>query len=165
MSATGGDVRPLDHESNGYSDGAYPAWSPDGRTIAFAANNGTGYFHVWTTPAGGGDNTEAVTNLVAGGNPVDQEIDWQPEPTSTAPVTQITGMRAAAHSLTVRFLASGPATSYRCTLTAPGTRKRIMACHSPMTFRHLAHRRYVVSVLARAPGEPYRAAVRRRVAG
>lgn len=34
-----------------------------------------------------------------------------------------------------------------------------------MTFRHLAHRRYVVSVIARAPGEPYRAAVRRPLVG
>lgn len=166
MNADGGDVRPLVHQPSGYSDGAYPAWSPDGSTIAFAANNGTGYSHVWTTPAAGGDNAEAVTNLIAGSNPVDEEVDWQPVPTSAAPVTRITGMRTSARALTVRFAASGPATSYRCTLTASGAPRRVVACHSPMTFRHLARRRYTISVIAEAPGERYRAATRtaRRVA-
>ena len=79
MRASGGTARPLQHESNGYSDGDYPAWSPDGTTIAFAANNGTGYYHLWSVPASGGQNTELVTNNETG-NPLDQEVDWEPRP-------------------------------------------------------------------------------------
>ncbi len=78
MNADGSGAHPLEHETNGYSDGNFPAWSPDGTTIAFAANNGSGYYHLWSVPATGGENTELVTNKVPGGNPVDQETDWQP---------------------------------------------------------------------------------------
>ena len=78
MNADGSGVHALYHENNHYSDGAYPAWSPDGTTIAFAANNGSGYYHVWSVPAGGGQNTEVVANKV--GNPLDNEVDWQPRP-------------------------------------------------------------------------------------
>lgn len=165
MDATGGNVRPLEHETNGYSDGAYPAWSPDGTTIAFTANNGSGYYHVWTVPAAGGDNTEAVANRVPGGNPVDEEVDWQPQPTATRPVTRLTAVRASArqHSVTIGFAASGPATSYRCTMTAAHARARTTACHSPATFRHVGRGRYTISVIAAAPGEPYRASAPRHV--
>jgi TolB protein len=79
MNANGSGVHELDHENNGYSDGGYPAWSPDGSTIAFGANNGSGYYHVWSVPAGGGQNSEVVTNDQSG-NPLDQELDWQPRP-------------------------------------------------------------------------------------
>src|SRR5581483_7567737 len=48
MTANGLVQMPLEHETNGYSDGSYPAWSPDGSTIAFFANNGTGHPGVWT---------------------------------------------------------------------------------------------------------------------
>lgn len=78
MNANGSGSHPLQHEDNGYSDGNYPAWSPDGKKIAFGANNGSGYFHLWVVPAGGGQNSELVTNRVPGGNPVDQQVDWQP---------------------------------------------------------------------------------------
>jgi Tol biopolymer transport system component len=79
MNANGTNVHPLDHESNGYSDGSYPAWSPNGQMIAFAANNGTGHPGVWKVPAVGGNNFEVVTND-QNGNPYDEEVDWQPRP-------------------------------------------------------------------------------------
>jgi TolB protein len=78
MNANGSGLTPLHHENNHYSDGAYPAWSPNGKMIAFAANNGSGYYHVWAVSASGGQNTEVVTNKV--GNPLDNEVDWQPRP-------------------------------------------------------------------------------------
>lgn len=77
MTSRGQNTRPLDHETNGYSDGGYAAWSPNGKRIAFAANDGSGYEHVWSVPASGGENTAAVTNNETG-NPQDAEIDWQP---------------------------------------------------------------------------------------
>lgn len=75
MYANGTNVHPLNHESNGYSDGSYPAWSPNGNMIAFSANNGTGDPGVWKVPAVGGNNFEAVANDQA-----DWDIDWQPLP-------------------------------------------------------------------------------------
>jgi hypothetical protein len=75
MNADGSNQQPLHHQST-YSDGGYPAWSPDGTTIAFGANNGSGYYHLWSVPAGGGQNTELVANKIPGGNPVDQQTDW-----------------------------------------------------------------------------------------
>jgi TolB protein len=78
MNADGSGAHPLEHETNGYSDGNFPAWSPDGTKIAFAANNGSGYYHLWSVAATGGENTELVANKVPGGNPGDQEPDWQP---------------------------------------------------------------------------------------
>ena len=69
MNADGTNPQPLHHESNGYSDGGFPAWSPDGSAIAFAANDGSGYFHIWSVPAAGGENTELVANKLAGRQP------------------------------------------------------------------------------------------------
>jgi hypothetical protein len=82
MNADGSNQQPLHHQTT-YSDGGWPAWSPDGTTIAFGANNGSGYYHLWSVPAGGGQNTELVANKIPGGNPVDQQVDWQPAPGST----------------------------------------------------------------------------------
>jgi TolB protein len=79
MNANGSNVHPLQHETNGYSDGSYPAWSPNGKTIAFVANNGTGHPGVWKVPATGGMNLQVVNNN-QNGNPVDEEVDWQPLP-------------------------------------------------------------------------------------
>lgn len=79
MNANGTNQHPLQHESNGYSDGAFPAWSPNGKTIAFVANNGTGHPGVWKVPATGGQNIQVVDNN-SGGNSLDQEVDWQPRP-------------------------------------------------------------------------------------
>jgi TolB protein len=77
MRSNGANKAPLIHEgSSFYSDGSYPTWSPDGSTIAFAANNGTGYLHVFEVPAAGGTSTPVVTNN-DNGNPLDQELDWQ----------------------------------------------------------------------------------------
>ncbi len=79
MNANGTNQQPLQHESNGYSDGSFPAWSPNGQTIAFVANNGTGHPGVWKVPASGGQNIQVVDNN-QNGNPLDQEVDWQRVP-------------------------------------------------------------------------------------
>jgi len=79
MYANGANQHPLQHESNGYSDGAFPAWSPNGNVIAFSANNGQGFQGVWKVAAAGGMNFETVANN-QNGNPLDQEVDWQPLP-------------------------------------------------------------------------------------
>jgi Tol biopolymer transport system component len=115
MNADGSDRRPLEHESNGYSDGGYPAWSPNGRRIAFTANNGTGYYHVWLVPASGGDNSELVKNN-AQGNPNDEELDWQPAPTHSALATTLHAQikkRARSATFTLWHL-ERPPTDARC---------------------------------------------------
>jgi Tol biopolymer transport system component len=161
MSADGSGQHELWHEKNGYSDGAYPAWSPDGTTIAFAANNGSGYYHVWSVPAGGGQNSELVTNRVPGGNPGDEEIDWQPASIGSSPRTEITHSLVGKRAGVFTFSATGPATGYRCRLDRSGHRGAVTACGSPTTYRHLKPGRYTFSVIAWAPGEPYRAPARR----
>jgi TolB protein len=72
MNANGTNQHPLLHENNGYSDGAYPAWSPNGNMIAFVANNGTGHPGIWKVPAGGGTNIQVLQS------PLDEDVDWQP---------------------------------------------------------------------------------------
>jgi Tol biopolymer transport system component len=163
MSADGTNQQPLHHESNGYSDGGFPAWSPDGSAIAFAANNGTGYFHIWSVPAGGGENTELVANKLAGGNPVDQDVDWQPLPGAVAPKAKVGKAKVDRRHARVRitFAATGPATAYRCTLQGGGHTRR-SACHSPVAYKHLKRGRYTFSVTPSAPGESYKASAKRR---
>jgi hypothetical protein len=161
MNADGSGQTPLHHEGNGYSDGAYPAWSPDGTTIAFTANNGTGYYHVWSIPVAGGQNTELVANRVPGGNPVDEEVDWAPRVTSALLRTKITEARVSRHSASFSFRATGPATGYRCTLRPAGHKATSRPCASQQTYRHLRPGRYTFSVIASAPNEPYRNAARR----
>lgn len=161
MNADGSGKQALSHEDNRYSDGAYPAWSPDGTTIAFAANNGSGYYHVWSTPAGGGQNGELITNRVPGGNPGDEEIDWQPVSEASPPRTKLTNARIHGHSATFAFLATGPATGYRCRLQRGGSSAAFKACSSPTIYRHLRPGRYAFTVIAWAPGEDYRGPVRR----
>jgi Tol biopolymer transport system component len=160
MNADGTGQYALHHQKD-YSDGAYPAWSPDGTTIAFTANNGSGYYHVWSVPATGGQNSELITNKIAGSNPVDQEVDWAPAPPSRAPTTTITSTRIAKRTATFAFAATGPATSYHCRLRRGKHGAAFRACGSPTRYAHLKPGRYTFSVIASGPGEPYRAAATR----
>jgi Tol biopolymer transport system component/tRNA A-37 threonylcarbamoyl transferase component Bud32 len=48
--------------------GAYPAWSPDGRTIAFQSDHG-GHRDIWTVPAAGGEPRRLTD---------DDALDYQP---------------------------------------------------------------------------------------
>jgi TolB protein len=75
MRADGSDVTAFLHESNGYSDGANPAFSPDGSTIVFTANNGQGSAQLWEAPAGGGQNTRVTDDA---NQPQNETGDWQP---------------------------------------------------------------------------------------
>jgi len=161
MNADGSGRRALVHENNKYSDGAYPAWSPDGTTVAFTANNGTGYYHVWSIPAAGGQNAELVTNKVAGGNPVDQQVDWQPAPTRAVPKTRIAGSVISEHGARFSFEATGPATGYRCALSRETHKAAFKPCSSGHAYRHLKPGHYTFSVIASGPGEPYRTPARR----
>lgn len=162
MDSGGAHRHELDHENNGYSDGAFPAWSPDGTTIAFAANNGSGYYHVWSVPAAGGQNAELVTNAIPGGNPGDEEVDWQPGPSRSAPKTRLIGSRITGRRASFSFEATGPATGYRCQVRLAGHRARFRSCSSPQSYGHLAPGRYTFSVIAFGPGEPYHAVARRK---
>ena len=161
MNADGSSRHALVHENNNYSDGAYPAWSPDGTTIAFTANNGTGYYHVWSIPASGGQNAELITNKLPGVNPVDQQVDWQPAPTKAVPKTRIARAVIRTRAATLTFAGTGPATAYRC---SPGEGRRkptFQRCSSPLTYKRLKPGRYTFSVIASGPGEPYRTPARR----
>ncbi|MGH2858290.1 MAG: TolB family protein, partial [Solirubrobacteraceae bacterium] len=156
ISADGGSSQPVEHQGSGYSDGAYPAWSPDGTTIAFAANDGTGYYHVWSVPATGGLNTPLVANSLPDGNPVDEEVDWQPLPANAAkPNTKLTRMQVNKHKRSVRFrfVATGATTSYRCALRAGHGHLRFKPCRSPTAYSHLKPGQYKFEVRAVGPGE------------
>lgn len=74
MRANGSHPTELLHEDNHYSDGNDPAFSPDGTTIVFSANNGSGNLHLWEVPAAGGQNTR-VTDDAGQAN---SRPDWQP---------------------------------------------------------------------------------------
>jgi Tol biopolymer transport system component len=162
MNADGSGQHELFHENNNYSDGAYPAWSPDGTTIAFTANNGSGYYHVWSVPASGGQNAELITNKVAGGNPVDQEVDWATAPTNVARRTKIITVRVTRRAASFSFEATGPATGYRCELRQTGHKAMFKPCASSQTYRRLTRGSYTFSVIASGPGEPYRTPARRK---
>jgi Tol biopolymer transport system component len=155
MNADGSNQQPLEHENNGYSDGGFPAWSPDGATIAFGANNGSGYYHVWSVPATGGQNSELVANRVPGGNPVDQEVDWQPLAPSAK--TQIRAkVSKRKHTTTLTFAAPG-ATHFKCELRRGKRTVASKSCSSGVTYKHLKPGRYAFVVHPSGPGGPDRA--------
>lgn len=160
MNADGSNRRALNHETNGYSDGAYPAFSPDGSTIAFTANNGSGYYHVWSVAAGGGQNSELVTNKIPGSNPADQDVDWGRVPSSAAPRTKLTKLKVKKRSVSFRLSGSGPATSYRCRLHRGRHGAKFRSCRPAQTYRRLKRGRYTLTAVAVAPGEPYKSVQR-----
>ncbi|MCA1657641.1 MAG: hypothetical protein LC713_08060, partial [Actinobacteria bacterium] len=90
MRSDGSDQTPLIHHHyapDQVSDGASPAWSPDGAQIAFAANNGEGGIHVWRVPATGGHDVKVSQEP---NNPGDQDVSWQPLPAAVPPSTTTT---------------------------------------------------------------------------
>jgi hypothetical protein len=155
MNADGSNQQPLEHETNGYSEGTYPAWSPDGGTIAFTANNGTGYYHIWQVPAAGGENTELVTNLVQGRNPVDGEVDWQAGPSAiAAPGTAITASTVSAKHRTAafHFTSTGVAVGYECALRHGSHAAKFALCLGSRSYAKLPAGHYTFEVRAIGPG-------------
>ncbi|MBX7131594.1 MAG: PDZ domain-containing protein [Fimbriimonadaceae bacterium] len=66
-------------ETRNLSEGAqsrqrFPAWSPDGKTIAYASNEKTGEWELYTQPQMGGP----ATQLTEGGRKLFTGIDWSP---------------------------------------------------------------------------------------
>ncbi|HZE16518.1 MAG TPA: hypothetical protein VE197_12845, partial [Mycobacterium sp.] len=102
-------------------------------------------------------------NRIPDGNPVDQEVDWQPL-TSAMPKTKIVraSVNGRRHIARFAFAATGPATGYRCALRAGKRRARFRRCSSPQTYRHLKPGRYTFEVKAFGPGEPYHTVGKRR---
>lgn len=155
MNADGSGKQPLEHETNGASDGAYPAWSPDGSTIAFTANNGSGYYHVWQVSAAGGENTELVANRVPGGNPLDGELDWQAGPSHiAAPATVLSSAKVTTktHSASFRFTATGVAVGYQCALRRGSHVAAFRLCGLAVAYSKLAPGHYTFEVRAMGPG-------------
>ncbi len=66
-----GASRPLTFERRGVGD---PAWSPDGRTLAFLAADSAGRSQVWLMPMQGGD-TRRLTNMPTGV----EHFAWRPD--------------------------------------------------------------------------------------
>jgi Tol biopolymer transport system component len=155
MNADGSGKRALVHENNSYSDGAYPAWSPDGSTIAFTGDNGSGYYHVWSVAAAGGSNSDLVANKLADSNPDDQDTDWGRMPASAAPRTELTKLIVRKRSVSLGLTASGPATGYRCRLRGPGQHGGFRTCRPAAAYAGLKAGRYTLSAVAVAPDEPY----------
>lgn len=90
MDADGGNVVPLNHESNGYSDGDAGAFSPDGLQLVFSANNGGGSQQLWLDESGGGENVRLTNDP---GNPHNVAADWQPVvPAPTLKLRPLSGM-------------------------------------------------------------------------
>lgn len=116
-------------------------------------------------PAAGGQNTELVTNAIPGGNPLDEEVDWQSAPTGAAPTTRIVKAHIdkRKHTTMFAFQATGPATSYRCALRLAKRRPHFTDCASPKTYKHLKAGSYTFEVTAADPGEPYRAAAKKKL--
>jgi hypothetical protein len=131
--------------------------------IAFTANNGSGFYHVWSVPPAGGENTAVISNTLAGGNPLDEQLDWQPLAVGPQPRTVITSQRIGRRGMvTLAFQATGPATGYRCRLRGPRRSVRYSACHSPQVHRGLKPGWYTFEVVASAPGERYGSPAKRR---
>lgn len=77
MHANGADVTAFVHQQD-YSDGEAPAWSPNGRQVAFRANNGTGGSQIWVANADGSAQTMVAGDLSE--NVGDDNPSWQPRP-------------------------------------------------------------------------------------
>ncbi|HEX4492807.1 MAG TPA: hypothetical protein VH914_16495 [Acidimicrobiia bacterium] len=130
MRANGSAPVAFVHESNGYSDGAHPAFSPAGGEIVFTANDGAGSAQLWAVPAGGGENAR-VTN--DSGQPSNIAADWQPivpAPTlkmrphsgSTGTVVKVTGAGfAPGEHVRVTFKDSDGTLTAHPLVTADGT--------------------------------------------
>lgn len=97
-SLTDGGSRDLTAGHGSRVTNLFPAWSPDGRTLAFASNRG-GRFRIWIMRADGGD-PRAVTAAGAG----DLAPTWSPDGRQIAFVRQFPDGTA---DLLVRELASG----------------------------------------------------------
>jgi TolB protein len=100
------------------SDGADPAWSPDGTQIAFAANNGTGGLHVWRMAATGGHDVQVTAEP---GNPGDQELSWQPSPSPSTSTSTTSSTSSASTSSTSSSTTTSTIAPSTTSTSAPST--------------------------------------------
>jgi dipeptidyl aminopeptidase/acylaminoacyl peptidase len=96
ISADGGDTRPVTHEE---CDHTNPAWSPDGKSIAYAANPDpdadlTNVTDIWVVAATGGTAPRRVTRSIG---PAGQPA-WSPDGTRIAYVGHDNVCRQATNS-------------------------------------------------------------------
>ena len=94
-------------------------------------------------------------NRVAGGNPLDQEVDWQPGPTAVEPPTTSLS-RAAVKTgkgrASFAFSGGGLTRSYQCSLSRGHHAARFTACRAPESYIHLRAGHYTFRVRAVGPG-------------
>ena len=89
---------------------------------------------MWSVAAGGGENADLVANRVAGGDPLDQEVDWQPGPTPVnAPTTRLSGaaIKAGSGRASFAFSGGGLTRSYQCSLSRGNHAARFTTCRAP----------------------------------
>ncbi|MGN6377735.1 MAG: hypothetical protein ACTHNU_02165, partial [Gaiellales bacterium] len=99
MNANGGNQVSLG-TPNVYAAAAWPAWSPDGSKLVYAANWGLGSEQLWEVSATGSDYGATGTKLTQDpGNPLNTQPDWQPVHVLALTVQPTTG--AAGSALTI----------------------------------------------------------------
>ena len=103
--ADGTALTALCHHDEADSDGSDPAFSPDGTSIVFSANNGLGSIQLWRSPFPGSGRDSRLT---ADPNPSNAEASWQPVvPAATGSVRPTTVVRGRTVTVTGAHFARG----------------------------------------------------------